>query len=266
MATSPFQGNALTVPSKDIDSIHAALTDVIGLLQQHAMSGATSKVAKAADLAALPSKADLGSYLPLAGGTMTGLLLLSGDPTAALDAVPRRKLEWEPLDVQTLSSVASKTITLSDYAGYTDFADLLFRLDLLLTAADDKDLYMQLNGDAGSNYLVDTFIWSSAGSVNQSRAAATQFAIGNTSGGASLYTGKPAFVAIELKQFQDTAYLKRIKFEMAHDSNAFTNQQFKGSGTWNKAGTPAVTSATFSMESGGNFSCILSVSGRRNHT
>jgi hypothetical protein len=83
MATSPFQGNALTVPSKDIDSIHAALTDVIGLLQQHAMSGATSKVAKAADLAALPSKADLGSYLPLAGGTMTGAL---AGTTAAFSA------------------------------------------------------------------------------------------------------------------------------------------------------------------------------------
>jgi hypothetical protein len=35
----------------------------------------------------------LGDYLPLAGGTLTGALTLSGDPLAALEAVPRRYVD-----------------------------------------------------------------------------------------------------------------------------------------------------------------------------
>lgn len=59
------------------------------------------------DVAGVPD-AVVGSFLPLAGGTMTGAIVLAGNATTALQAVPKQQLD---ASIASLSASLSATVT-----------------------------------------------------------------------------------------------------------------------------------------------------------
>ncbi len=74
---------------------------------------ASITTAKLADGAVTPAKLSL-AYLPLAGGTMSGALVLSGDPSAALGAATKQyadaKLGGLAIDSSALSSISNNQV------------------------------------------------------------------------------------------------------------------------------------------------------------
>lgn len=203
------------------------------------------------------------SFLRKAGGTLTGALFLFGNATSALMAVPRQQLSEEVLDTITVSGETSQTITFSDYDGYTDFTDLKVSIRRLVPGTDDKQVYLQLNADTGTTYNLVGQINRAAGAGNKVLSGQTQLAFGDTAAGVAFgtNTGEGGEIDIELLDFQDTTLYHNVRYRVTAQNAVPEVYNEIGGGTWKS--TAAVTSAKISMESGGTFSCTITISGRR---
>jgi hypothetical protein len=179
---------------------------------------------------------------------------------------PGARGEWDLLDVQTLSGVASKTITFRDYANYTDFADIEIGIRRLVPVTDDVGVRFILNADGGGNYSYASTYRDSSGTtvvgIFESGSAFIDIShYTSANAGAGNAVGETFQADILLSDFQDTTKYKTVQFDSWGRWAAGAAQGLSGFGEWRNAN--AVSSITISVEGGGNFSCILSVSGRR---
>lgn len=213
-------------------------------------------------LRALANKASLDGIVDCLKGlfsysSSTGLITLG----AAVSGT-----EWTVLASYTDSGATSRTITLSGITGYTNFQDLKLSIRRIVPGTDDKQMYMQFNGDTGANYNTVVTGRSSGGIGVESTAGATQIVFGSTAAGFAFGTGTGEVGEVEalIADFQDTTKYKNVFIQSAvYDATPGTSSQ-SGSGTWKNAN--AITSIKLSMEGGGTYSALITLCGRRGAT
>lgn len=130
--------------ASEIDRLTAAKNSIAASLQTMGVEPpeGTTLDQYAAQLAAIAASAP---WLPLAGGTMTGALVLSGDPTANNQAAPKSY-------VDSLAST-STTITLTSSGWTGDSAPYSQQVSCSIVAADTPVVYVdaQTSGDPDAN-------------------------------------------------------------------------------------------------------------------
>lgn len=105
-----------------------------------------------------------GGYLPLSGGTLTGALLLAGDPTAALQAVTKEYSDQNVLaagDTMTGPLILSGDPTAALGAVTKEYVDNKYLGDNMII---NGDFYVDQrnNGASGTaaGYMMDRWVWS----------------------------------------------------------------------------------------------------------
>jgi hypothetical protein len=148
---------------------------------------------------------------------------------------------YSTIATTTLGS-AQATISFNSFSGYTDLVCIYSAQN---TSASAQDVYVQFNGDTGSNYSA-TLLWgsgSSAGSYRNSNDAAILLDFYGSAGPTSgpFNTG-----IVNIMNYSNTATFKTVLGRTSRADNGVD----AGIGLWRN--TAAITSMTFRLSGSGN--------------
>ena len=143
-------------------------------------------------------------------------------------------ITYEPIATQTLSSAAA-SVTFSSISGA--YTDLVIIATITNSTNDDRDLYVQVNGDTGSNYS-RTLVYG-AGTTAQTGSSSnnSQFRIGNAVLSSTTQTPN----ILNFMNYSNTSTYKTVIHRGGHNSSVGTTV-----GLWRN--TAAITSIVLYMQ------------------
>ncbi len=170
---------------------------------------------------------------------------------------------WELLSgPHTDSGASSRTFTVSSL---TDYRKLWLAVWRLVPGTDDREAWLQVNGDTGNNYGWTHHAWNSfPGAALQGVSVDAKLRMIATDAGSALgsSTGEVGALDILLPDFRDTSKYKNFHYVAAYIAANTRPSGTDGRGSWRNAG--AITSIKFYMEASATYSAVLALYGLPN--